>query len=89
MSKKSYFIKEIKKKKIRKKLLKDNIHKNNIKNVFFLRSRKKKKYSQRTRKRCFFSGRPRGYINLFGFSRIIVRELISNLYIPGSIKASW
>ncbi|UOQ33158.1 SSU ribosomal protein S14p (S29e) [Candidatus Vidania fulgoroideae] len=89
MSKKSYFIKEKKKIKNKNKLRDENVHKNSLDNVFYLRSRKKRSYSQRSRKRCFFSGRPRGYINLFGFSRIISRELISNLYIPGSTKASW
>ncbi|MGX7583146.1 30S ribosomal protein S14 [Candidatus Vidania fulgoroideorum] len=89
MSKKSYFLKEKKKKKIIKKIGLFELNRNKIKDLFFLRTRKKRSYSQRFRKRCAFSGRPRGFFNIFGFSRIIVRELISNCFIPGVVKASW
>lgn len=89
MSKKSFFLKEKKKQKIIKDLSFYNIKKNNINNLFFIRSRKKRSYSQRYRKRCYLTGRPRGYLNIFGLSRIVIRELISNMLIPGIIKASW
>lgn len=41
----------------------------------------------RYRKRCFLTGRPRGFIGDFGISRIKIRE-IANL-IPGVKKGSW
>ncbi|TVR76760.1 MAG: 30S ribosomal protein S14 [Chitinophagaceae bacterium] len=43
----------------------------------------------RLRNRCKLTGRPRGYIRIFGLSRIKFRELASNGKIPGITKASW
>jgi len=43
----------------------------------------------RLRNRCKISGRPRGYIRMFGVSRIAFRDLASNGKIPGIVKASW
>ena len=43
----------------------------------------------RLRNRCQLTGRARGYIGMFGVSRIKFRELASNGYIPGITKASW
>ena len=39
--------------------------------------------------RCKLTGRPKGYIRLFGLSRIQFREMASNGLIPGVKKASW
>lgn len=43
----------------------------------------------RTHNRCMLSGRPKGYIRLFGISRINFREMASHGLIPGVKKASW
>lgn len=43
----------------------------------------------RLRNRCKLTGRPRGYIRMFGVSRIAFRELASDGKIPGIVKASW
>ncbi len=43
----------------------------------------------RVRNRCWYSGRPRGYIGKFGVSRITFRELASAGKIPGVTKSSW
>lgn len=43
----------------------------------------------RLRNRCNLTGRARGYIRLYGISRIKFRELASQGYIPGVKKASW
>ncbi len=43
----------------------------------------------RLRNRCQLSGRPRGYIRMFGISRIKFRDLASDGKIPGVTKASW
>lgn len=43
----------------------------------------------RLRNRCKLTGRPRGYIRIFGISRIKFRELASQGKIPGVTKASW
>ena len=39
--------------------------------------------------RCKLTGRPKGYIRLFGISRIQFRERASQGLIPGVKKASW
>jgi len=43
----------------------------------------------RLRNRCALTGRPRGYIRMFGISRITFRDLASQGKIPGGTKASW
>lgn len=43
----------------------------------------------RLHNRCGITGRPKGYIRLFGISRIQFREMASKGLIPGVKKASW
>ena len=43
----------------------------------------------RQHNRCKITGRPKGYIRLFGISRIQFREMASKGLIPGVTKASW
>lgn len=43
----------------------------------------------RLHNRCQLSGRPKGYIRLFGLSRINFREMALRGEIPGVKKASW
>jgi len=43
----------------------------------------------RLRNRCALSGRPRGFIRMFGVSRIKFRDLASEGKIPGVTKSSW
>ena len=43
----------------------------------------------RLRNRCSITGRPRGYIRIFGICRNQFRELASSGKIPGVSKASW
>lgn len=43
----------------------------------------------RMKNRCKITGRPKGYIRLFGVSRIKFRELALLGKIPGVTKASW
>jgi len=43
----------------------------------------------RKHNRCMLSGRPKGYMRLFGISRINFREMASKGLIPGVKKASW
>ena len=43
----------------------------------------------RLHNRCKMTGRPKGYMRLFGISRIQFREMASNGLIPGVKKASW
>lgn len=43
----------------------------------------------RLRNRCALTGRPRGFVRMFGISRIKFRDLASEGKIPGVTKASW
>ena len=43
----------------------------------------------RIRNRCSVTGRPRGYYRKFGLSRIALRDLALQGYLPGVTKASW
>ena len=43
----------------------------------------------RLHNRCKLTGRPKGYMRLFGISRIQFREMASSGLIPGVRKASW
>ena len=43
----------------------------------------------RLHNRCKLTGRPKGYIRLFGLSRIQFSEMASSGLIPGVKKASW
>ena len=43
----------------------------------------------RVRNRCNMSGRPRGFLRQFGLSRIALRDMALNGFIPGVRKASW
>lgn len=43
----------------------------------------------RQHNRCKLTGRPKGYMRIFGISRIQFREMASAGLIPGVKKASW
>ncbi|HLA90120.1 MAG TPA: 30S ribosomal protein S14 [Gemmatimonadaceae bacterium] len=44
---------------------------------------------ERIRNRCSMTGRSRGYVKMFGLSRIAFREMALAGLIPGVRKASW
>jgi len=43
----------------------------------------------RLHNRCKLTGRPKGYMRIFGISRINFREMALGGLIPGVTKASW
>jgi small subunit ribosomal protein S14 len=43
----------------------------------------------RLHNRCKLTGRPRGYMRIFGVSRVMFREMANQGLIPGVRKASW
>jgi small subunit ribosomal protein S14 len=43
----------------------------------------------RLHNRCKLTGRPKGYIRMFGLSRITFREMANMGLIPGVKKSSW
>lgn len=53
------------------------------------KSKKKPKFSVRSRSRCFICGRPRAYMRKFGLCRICFRNLAHKGELPGVIKSSW
>ncbi|MBL7053076.1 MAG: type Z 30S ribosomal protein S14 [Candidatus Portnoybacteria bacterium] len=53
------------------------------------RANKKPKFSTRIIRRCFFCGRKRSYMRIFGLCRICFRELANKGEIPGVKKSSW
>ena len=45
--------------------------------------------SSRLHNRCQVTGRPKGYYRKLKMSRIALRQLASDGYIPGMVKSSW
>ena len=43
----------------------------------------------RLHNRCKITGRPKGYIRIFGVSRVLFRDMALAGKIPGVTKASW
>ena len=43
----------------------------------------------RVRNRCELTGRPRAYYRKLKMSRIALRQLTSEGYVPGMVKSSW
>ena len=43
----------------------------------------------RLHNRCLLTGRPKGYMRMFGISRVTFREMALEGKIPGLTKASW
>ena len=43
----------------------------------------------RVKRRCWVTGRARGYFRVFGLSRHALREMAHDCLIPGLKKASW
>ena len=43
----------------------------------------------RLHNRCMLTGRPKGYMRMFGISRVAFRRMALNGKIPGITKASW
>lgn len=43
----------------------------------------------RLKNRCKLTGRPKGYMRMFGISRVAFRKMANEGKIPGITKASW
>jgi len=69
--------------------LKARVKQGDIEAMFALQRLPKNASPVRIRNRCRISGRPRGYIRMFGINRIEFRRLASQGMIPGVKKASW
>ncbi|MGX7589517.1 30S ribosomal protein S14 [Candidatus Vidania fulgoroideorum] len=84
------FLKYIKiKKKIKEKILNETSFLNRRKLNFYLQKLPRNSNVNRLRNRCLLTGRPRGYVKKFCYSRIILRKKINLGEISGFIKSSW
>lgn len=54
-----------------------------------LKAQKRPKFAVRQVNRCNRCGRPRAFIRKYRLCRICFREMASEGYIPGVVKASW
>lgn len=101
MAKKSMIARDIKRKNLidqyskKRKHIKSTIKqkKNNFNEQLeaqqILQSLPKNSAPARLRRRCWVTGRSRGYFRAFGLSRHALREMTHNCLIPGLKKASW
>ncbi|XCC45268.1 MAG: 30S ribosomal protein S14 [Candidatus Shikimatogenerans sp. Ttur] len=89
MSRKSLIYKQnkIKKMVLKYKNKKDKLKKN--KKWLYLQNIPKNASIVRIKNLCSITGRTRGYIRIFGISRILFRKLASLGLIPGVKKYSW
>lgn len=89
MAKESMKARELKRRNLnvkfadKRKLLKE------MNNYEALQKLPKNSSSVRLHNRCKITGRSKGYIRLFGISRVTFREMANQGLIPGIRKASW
>ncbi|WP_113738248.1 30S ribosomal protein S14 [Blattabacterium clevelandi] len=89
MAKESVKARQIKREKIVLKYAKKRESLKKSKSYELLQQLPRNASPVRLRNRCTISGRSRGYMRLFGISRIVFRNMVSQGLIPGVKKASW
>ncbi|AEU09295.1 30S ribosomal protein S14 [Blattabacterium sp. (Cryptocercus punctulatus) str. Cpu] len=89
MAKESVKARQIKREKIVLKYAKKRESLKKSKSYELLQKLPRNASPVRLRNRCSISGRSRGYMRLFGISRIVFRSMVSQGLIPGVKKASW
>ncbi|AWU39255.1 30S ribosomal protein S14 [Blattabacterium punctulatus] len=89
MAKESVKARQIKREKIVLKYAKKRESLKKSKSYELLQKLPRNASPVRLRNRCSISGRSRGYMRLFGISRIVFRNMVSQGLIPGVKKASW
>lgn len=89
MSRKSLLYKQARNIKIYNKYLKKYNEIKKKKKWLLLQTLPKNSSKVRLKNFCSLTGRSRGYIRLFGISRIMFKKLVSLGYIPGVKKISW
>ena len=78
-----------KRKKIKSKLKKNISFNEQLEIQKILQKLPRNSSSIRLRKRCWVTGRSRGYFRDFGLSRHTLREMAHECLIPGLKKSSW
>ncbi|XBT18635.1 MAG: 30S ribosomal protein S14 [Candidatus Shikimatogenerans sp. Tcar] len=89
MSRKSLLYKQKRNKKIYKKYIYKYNKLKEEKKWLFLQKLPRNASKVRLKNLCNLTGRSRGYIRLFGISRIMFKKLVTLGYIPGVKKISW
>jgi len=89
MAKESMKARELKRKKLVEKYA-DKRHKLKSEGDYVgLQKLPKNASPVRLHNRCKITGRPKGYMRVFGISRVTFREMANNGLIPGIKKSSW
>lgn len=89
MAKKSVIARDIKREKMMKKYAKKRAELKAAGDYEALQSLPKNSSPVRKNRRCFLTGRKKGFLRDFGLSRIAFRELANEGKIPGVKKSSW
>lgn len=89
MAKKSIIARDLKRQKMIKQYAAKRAELKNLGDLEGLHKLPRNSSPTRWKNRCNVTGRPRGYMRIFGMSRISFREHASKGEIPGVTKSSW
>lgn len=89
MASKSHIAREVKRAKLVAKYADKRAQLKKEGNWLELDALPKNSAKDRLHNRCQITGRPKGYVRMFGICRNVFRELASYGKLPGVTKASW
>ena len=89
MAKESMKAREVKRQKLVARYAKKRAELKKAGDSVGLQKLPKNSSSVRLHNRCKITGRPKGYMRIFGISRVMFREMANKGLIPGIKKASW
>ena len=89
MAKESMKAREVKRQKLVEKYTKKRIALKESGDYVGLQKLPKNASPVRLHNRCKITGRPKGYMRIFGISRVMFREMANKGLIPGIKKSSW
>ncbi len=89
MAKESMKAREVKRRKLVEKYSKKRLLLKESGDYMGLQKLPKNASPVRLHNRCKITGRPKGYMRVFGISRVMFREMANNGLIPGIKKSSW
>jgi small subunit ribosomal protein S14 len=89
MAKESMKAREVKRQKLVDRYAKKRIALKEAGDYMGLQKLPKNASPVRLHNRCKITGRPKGYMRIFGISRVTFREMANNGLIPGIKKSSW
>lgn len=89
MAKKSIIVRDLKRRKMYEHYAAKRAELKSLSDSVGLAALPRNSSPTRLKNRCVETGRPRGYMRMFGLSRISFREHASKGEIPGVTKASW